>query len=163
MKSVFVKILFLFICFSFFTTSASASSKSPQEVCALFLEGLLLGKAELIDEVVIPDDNIHLLKDDAFMLSTTDSMEMLHFATYKTLSPGDMVLLSGDSEFVVEDYMVSEENAVVFVTIEEEPLAFPFYIHKIEGVWKVDATPIIESRLLYYEELEPGSELQTQP
>lgn len=150
MKSALLKLFFCFLISVFFVSESYSAEKKPVEVCALFMQALLLGEGEAIDDLIVPNSYAYLLKDNNFLLPLKDSMEMLNYAEYRTLVPGDMILLRGDEKFEVTEDMVNENRAVIFITMLGEPLPFPFYIYKIDGSWKVDASPIVESRLIHY-------------
>lgn len=160
MKSVFLKsFLFLLItlCFSF---NVYASSQTPEQVCAGFVRALFSSDMKALQKIILPNKNAFLLWDDVFADDTHEINGVLSDLKYYSLSVGDTIALDEETDFVVRDDMIAADKAVVLVTLDGEPLSLPFFLYLRKGVWKVDASDIIDSRHIIY--LQAVEELRSQ-
>ena len=62
------------------------------------------------------------------------------------LKEGETVKLSNGKTFVVTKEMINENKICIWMTMGGERMPAPFWLWKVKGNWKIDATPFIAAR-----------------
>jgi hypothetical protein len=120
---------------------------SPEAAYHSFHIAIVAGDAEALRRLALPladDEFAALLNGDH--LSRDDSAG-LHRALggkrpLARLKPGDVVTLPGGVPFTIRPEQVGDDRAVLLA----EGSAIPTDLRRVDGVWKVDARPIVAGR-----------------
>ncbi len=127
--------------------SAEASkvdASTPEKALRAFLVAMATKDETTLRAVTLPtDDFAWLLKGQAVPAEHLDEFKrMMAEQPIKTLKVGDEFTLPGNRKFKVPASDIADDKAVLV----PEGAPTPTRVRKVDGKWKVDATPIISGR-----------------
>lgn len=126
------------------TKTSGEGSHSPEAVLRQFLVAMTLGDRETGKTLLRPNPTNQILWQGTPPPSEAAEEVKQHFQELelRRLTVGEKVTLPGGKVLVVDE---SEVNAGrVLIAAADAPL--PFVLVRLEGLWKVDAKPIIAAR-----------------
>ena len=124
--------------------ATSAKDPTPEATLRSFLIAVMAQDEPTLRSITLPNQEIDwLLKGKPMtMFQAIVARTTIVALPIRALKPGDEVTLPGGRKLVVGPDEVTETRAVLVP--EGAPL--PTRLRKVEGVWKVDARPIIAAR-----------------
>lgn len=124
--------------------ASAESSQSPEAVLRQFLVAMTLGDKETGKTLLRPNPANQILWQGAHPPSETAEKVRQHFQNLalRRLKIGEKVTLPGGNVLVVDDRQVNLDR--VLIAAADAPV--PFVLVRLDGLWKVDAKPIIAAR-----------------
>lgn len=123
---------------------AKIAAKTPEDAFRLFLISVATNDEATLRAVTLPNNEFewllkgqHVPKDQSAAFKA-----QINKMTIKLLKPGDTVSLPRGRKTTVGADEVGEDRAVLL----PEGAPIPTRCRKVDGAWKVDATPIIAGR-----------------
>lgn len=133
------------------TAPGSAASGSTAEAA---VRGLMLGSV-MADEaavkaVIMPHPDSAILWSGP--VPTKDQLVLVQqrmgTVTFRECKAGDTLVLGGGRKFTVTPDMVGPDAKVLVPDMGAQGTSMPMVVKRIDGTWRVDATPVIEARML---------------
>jgi hypothetical protein len=123
---------------------AEASTSTPEETYREFMIAMVNQNEPRLRELTLPNDDFEwLLKGTPLTLEQLAAYkEQVEKMTIRNLKVGEEVTLPGNRKYKVPAADVTDDRAVVM----PEGAPTPARLKKVEGHWKVDASPYISGR-----------------
>jgi hypothetical protein len=123
---------------------ADVAAATPEEAFRTFLIAMVTKDEATLRSVTLPTDEFDwLLKGQALPADRIEDFKaQVARQPIRALKPGEVISLPGNRKMTVQPEEVTADRAVLLP--EGAPL--PNRLQKVDGRWRVDATPIIAGR-----------------
>ena len=126
------------------TAKADPDASTPEQALRAFLVAMSTRDAATLRAVTLPTEDLDwLLKGKPLTAGQVDRMKaVIARQPIRALKPGDEFSLPGNRKGTVQPEEVGTDRAVLL----PEGAPVPTRVWKLDGRWRVDATPIIAGR-----------------
>jgi hypothetical protein len=123
-------------------------TRSPEEVIRSFFMAMMSNDEEGILREIIPHPQAEILWEGETIPPEilSNIKKQMGSMTFTECTVGELLELPDAENLKVTAQMVNEENKLMFPVIDGQPAPTPLAVKRIEGEWKIDASPLIISR-----------------
>ena len=123
---------------------ASVAAGSPEQALRIFLIAMMTKDEATLRAVTLPTDDFDwLLRGQAVPSDQAEAFKaQMARQPIRALKPGDVITLPGNRKVTVHKEEVTADRAVLL----PEGAPVPNRVRRLDGRWRVDATPIIAGR-----------------
>jgi hypothetical protein len=123
---------------------AEVAAATPEQALRTFLVAMMTKDETTLREVTVPTDDFDwLLKGQAVPAEHVEEFKaQMARQPIRTLKPGDEFTLPGNRKMTIQASEVTADRAILV----PEGAPVPNRVRKVDGRWRVDATPIIAGR-----------------
>lgn len=124
--------------------ATEVKAATPEEAMRSFMAAMICQEEEALRELTLPNEEFEwLLRGDAAPKEVHQQIkDRIAEMPVEVFKEGDEIMLPGGRKQKVKAEEVGEDRAVVM----PEGAPIPTRLRKVEGRWRVDATPIIAGR-----------------
>jgi hypothetical protein len=129
---------------SLFEESAAVKIEEPEEDIVKFMLAMMKGDKKEIENAIVPNPESSILAEGVHAPENALPIleAELRLAPYKRLQAGDSFDIGNGRTHVVKPSEINENRLL----ISQAGSPIPFVLVRTNGVWKVDAGPIIAGR-----------------
>ena len=123
-------------------------TRTPEEVVRAFFIAMFSNDEVGVRKEILPDPDSAILWQGrpvppGLLRQLTPHLQNM---TCRECVVGEIVDLPGAPSLEVTDQVVNERRKLLFPIIGDEPSPVPLLVILVDGVWKVDAAPLIAAR-----------------
>ncbi|MCC6126156.1 MAG: hypothetical protein IT426_14435 [Pirellulales bacterium] len=124
--------------------SAAVQLDAPEEAVVNFMLAVMMGDKAAIENAILPNPESAILAEGQHAPETVHEVlkSQMRITPYLRLKPGDSFSIGNGKTHVVQDSEITADR--LLISIKGAPL--PFILVRSNGVWKVDAGPVIAGR-----------------
>lgn len=126
------------------TSNGKAAAATPEQALRTFLAAMITQDEKSLRAVTLPAKDLEwLLKGKPVPADLIENIKsQIANQPIRVLKPGDVITLPGNRKLTVQPDEVTKDRAFLL----PEGMELPSRLRKVDGRWRVDATPMIAAR-----------------